>query len=333
MGVKTAPPSLIGWTPVAVDYDDGRPAVRWCFTEGIEFTDSFFDQTIERCRRDLFRLLFWRQTDIDDLGQFAADSPGLEPAGLIFHMSRCGSTLMTQMLAGLDEALVLSEPPVIDRILRSRTVCPQISEDEIVRWVRWMASALGQPRHAGQTRFVVKLDAWAILQWPLIRRAFPHTPCIFLYRDPSEVMVSHLGYGGHRGYHMIPGTLPADLVGLSLLDAQSMTPERFGATILRRLCEAALDAAHQGQMTLVDYDSIPGTVPETIGPLFGLDAASCEGMAHADIVRRNAKNPSVAFMVDGEEKRRRATPAVRAAVDAEVRPVYDALEHLGSGGS
>jgi hypothetical protein len=318
---------------VAVDYDDGRPVVRWCFTEGVEFTDSFFDQTIDRCRLDLFRLLFWRQTDIDVLGEFAAVTPGLEPSGLIFHLSRCGSTLVTQMLAGLDEALVMSEPPVIDRILRSRTDCPQISEDDIVRWVRWMASALGQPRHPGQTRFVVKLDAWAVLQWPLIRRAFPHAPCLFLYRDPLEVMVSHLGPRGHRGYHMIPGTLRADLVGFSLPEAQSMTPERFCATILGRLGEAALDAAHQGQMTLVHYDSLPASVPETIGPLFGLDAASCEGMADADIVRRNAKNRSIPFVVDGDDKRRQATPAVRAAVEAEVRPVYDALETLRSGGS
>src|SRR5271155_185301 len=141
MGVKTTPPSLTGWTPVAVDFDAGRPVVRWCFTEGVEFTDPFFDQTIERCRLDLFRLLFWRRTDIDALGEFAAHSPGLAPSGLIFHLWRWGSTVLTQMLAGQNEALVMSEPPVIDRILRSRTSDPQISEDDIVRWVRLMASA------------------------------------------------------------------------------------------------------------------------------------------------------------------------------------------------
>ena len=44
------------------------------------------------------------------------------------------------------------------------------------------------------------------------RHAFPDTPCVFLYRDPVEVIVSHLG---HRGDHMVPGTLPEDIIGIS----------------------------------------------------------------------------------------------------------------------
>jgi hypothetical protein len=46
--------------------------------------------------------------------------------------------------------------------------------------------------------------------------------------------------------------------------------------------------------------------------------------------RRNAKDRSVPFAVDGEDKRRQAAPA---ALDAADRPVYDVLENLLSGGS
>ena len=160
--------------------------------KGSNSTHPMFDQTIERCLRDPFRLLFWRRTDMDVLAEFVAASPGLEPSGFIFHLSRCGSTLVAQMLAASSEALVMSEPPAFDQVLRAPTFCPDLSPRDHVAWLRWMLSALGQRRKPDQSRFVVKLDAWAIVHWRLIRQAFPDTPCIFLYRDPLEVMVSHL---------------------------------------------------------------------------------------------------------------------------------------------
>ena len=47
MGVTTTSPHLLaGWTPIQVGCRDGRPVVSWCFTEGIEFTDPFFHQTV-----------------------------------------------------------------------------------------------------------------------------------------------------------------------------------------------------------------------------------------------------------------------------------------------
>src|SRR5271166_938284 len=42
---------------------------------------------------------------------------GATPAGFIFHMSRCGSTLVSQMLAQLDEVVMLSEPQVLNDVL------------------------------------------------------------------------------------------------------------------------------------------------------------------------------------------------------------------------
>ncbi len=261
MGVKALDRSLAGWSPTDVEWPDGQPVVRWCFTEGVEFTDPFFEQTIDRCHDDPFRLLFWRQTTGDAMAEWAHRSPGLALSGVIFHLSRCGSTLVTQMLGGLRGPSVMSEPPAVDHVLRAQSQCPRLSNDDVARWLRTVVSVLGQPRRRGQTGLVLKLDAWAIRQWPLIRLAFPDTPFIFSHRDPVEVVVSHLG---HRGYHMIPGTLPEEIIGISTDEAQRLTPARFLATVLRRLCEAALDGAQLGQLRLVNYDSLPHLTPDVI---------------------------------------------------------------------
>jgi hypothetical protein len=329
MGLTAAPHQLAGWTPIEVRWNGSRSVVRWCFTDGVEFTDPFFDQTIERCLRDPFRLLFWRETDISALGELASLSPGLTPCGFIFHMSRCGSTLVSQMLAELPDALVVSEAGPIDAVLRAQTGRSDIAESEVVERLRWMVSAVGQRRRAEQTRLVVKFDAWAILQLPLIRAAFPDTSCLFVYRDPVEVVVSHLG---HRGYHMIPGTLPPGWFGLTSRQARSLSSEQYFATVLGRLCDAALAAARDEQLTLLDYDSLPEAVSETVTRLFGIDVGEPELAALAEVAGRDAKNPVVPFFADAADKQRRATPAARAAVDAHVAPVYAALENLGKAG-
>jgi hypothetical protein len=323
MGVIATASRLAGWTPIAVDANGAEPVIRWCFTEGVEFTEPFFDQTIDRCLRDPFRLLFWRETGVEALAELARTSPGLQPAGFIFHMSRCGSTLAAQMLAGLTTTLVVSEAGPIDSIMRAganRAGAPE--EEELAEWLRGIVSALGQRRRPEQARLIVKLDAWAILRWPLIRRAFPDAPCVFVYRDPVEVVVSHLA---RRGYHTIPGTLPAGWLGAGELPIMA---EEYVAAVLARLCERALDAARQGELTLVRYESLLEAVPETVARLFGIEVGPAERAAFSAVAGRDAKNQAIQFEADSEDKQRKATPAALAAVDACLRPVYDSLESI-----
>jgi hypothetical protein len=324
MGVTAQRHRLTGWTPIDVTWSD-QPQIRWCFTEGIPFTSPFFDQTIEECLRDPFRLLFWRETGIEALADFARSAPGLEPAGLVLHGSRCGSTLITQMFAGLAATLVVSEPGPVDALLRAPVADTGDALADRADCLRWMVSALGQPRGLLQTRLVVKLDAWAILALPLIRRAFPDTPLLFAYRDPRQVIASHLG---RRGYHMIPGTLPAEALGMALGDHKSMSPEQYCAAVLGKLYEAALGAARDSNLHLVNYDALPGAVPDRIAPLFGVEVGDPERSVFAAAAARDAKNPAVPFLPDSAAKRRGATDAVTAAAGALVQGAYEALETI-----
>jgi hypothetical protein len=259
---------------------------------------------------------------METLAELAARSDGLEPSGLIFHSSRCGSTLLAQMLGHLDSALIMSEPPVIDQILRPRTELP-VADRDTIEWLRWTTSALGQSRRPTQTHLIVKLDAWAILQWPVIQRAFPTTPAIFLYRNPEEVIVSHLG---RRGYHMIPGTLSEELVGLTPLEAPELSPEEYCATVLHRIFAAGLDAARQGALQLVNYDSLLAAATDTVAPAFGFDVGPSPRAVFADVATRDAKNPSLEFTATRGGTGPPSTTAVRTAVAGRLTAVYQALE-------
>src|ERR1044072_5687522 len=95
-----------------------------------------------------FNLLFAHRTPLVDLMKEA--KPDLRLAGLIFHMSRCGSTVVTQMLAALTRNVVLSEPAPIDQILRIWDRLPDVPQPELVQGLRGMVAAAGRrPRLGG----------------------------------------------------------------------------------------------------------------------------------------------------------------------------------------
>lgn len=61
-----------------------------------------------RCLRHPFNHVFRRESSMASLDEWYVESPGLAPAGFIFHMSRCGSTLACRMLSAIDSNIVLS---------------------------------------------------------------------------------------------------------------------------------------------------------------------------------------------------------------------------------
>src|SRR5258708_4780469 len=110
-------PHLAGWIPIRLYRTKSGPMVDWCHLGTTLLTDPFFVETIEHSFRRPFNLVFRHQTPIEVLGEWQAVQPGLPPNGFIFHMSRCGSTLISQMLAALSQNVVISEAGPIDYVL------------------------------------------------------------------------------------------------------------------------------------------------------------------------------------------------------------------------
>lgn len=323
MGLTAPTPSLSGWTPIRLGWHGRRPEVDWCLTEGVPFTEPFFTQTIETCLRHPARLLFRRRTGLDEVGAFVAEHPGLSPAGFLFHMSRCGSTLVAQMLAASSRHLVLSEPGPLDQVLRSGTVRPDVSDDERAAWLRWMVGALGQRRDGRQERLFVKLDAWSVLDLALVRRAFPDVPWLFLYRDPVEVLASH---AAQLGAHLIPGVLPPERLGMTAADVASAPPVEYQARVLARICEAALGHADDPGGTLVEYGQLPGFVVTDLPVACStpVDREEQDRMLH--VATKHAKNPALAFSDDRDRKQAAASPALRAAAERWLAPLHERLQ-------
>lgn len=236
--------SLHGWFPVALSKSPST--VWWRFLGAQRFTASFFQDTLTTQSTEQ-RLVC--QTPFAALDTFNDSVP---PTAFIFHVSRCGSTLLTQLLASLDRCIVMSEPPVIDSFLRFHHAQPESSGG--AHALRKLIAALGQRRQPEEQNFFVKLDSWHIHSLPLIRKAFPDTPCLFLYRQPAEVLRSHQR---QRGPQMVPGLIDPALLRLDASDLAPADLDGYCVRMLESFFTSGLEHAASGQMILLNYTQLP----------------------------------------------------------------------------
>ena len=100
------------------------------------------------------------------------------------------------LLLGLDpQVIVLSEVPVLDEWLRSSLA----ERDPLFAATLRL---LGQRRFGNEHALFVKTDCWHIFFADRLRRLYPETPFILLYRSPEAVLVSHRKI---RGTQMVQG--------------------------------------------------------------------------------------------------------------------------------
>ncbi|HEV3165938.1 MAG TPA: hypothetical protein VGZ22_18055 [Isosphaeraceae bacterium] len=317
----TGLPQLSGWIPIRVVAGTSGPLVEWCYLGDRQLVAPFFEQSVGECMRQPFNLVFRHQTPIESLDEWSAASPGLSPAGFIFHMSRCGSTLISQLLASLPSTVVISEAEPIDTILRISAV----DDDRRIGWLRGLVSALGQRRQGRETHLIIKLDSWNTCALPLIERAFPGVPWVFLYREPVEVLVSQVK---QRALYMIPGMLghaPIDPATVLLFQTK---PEEYCARVLAAICRAGLQQLQLGRGTALNYRQLPSAVWTSLLDLFGIRPSPPALKQMQLLSQFNAKTPALYFEDDTAAKQREASDAVRRAADEWLRPLHDQLEAI-----
>ncbi|WP_325436964.1 sulfotransferase family protein [Pseudomonas nitroreducens] len=309
-----------GWRPIRAWHEAQGWRLDWCWFGEQRLTRPFFHDDVEQALRLPFNLAFRRETGLAELLDWQRASPGLAPSLLVFHASRCGSTLLAQMLAGLDSHLVLSEPGPLDSLLRShyRHAWEEGRQEQAVIA---MLSALAQSAGPPAQHMVVKLDAWNLFELPLIRRCFPDTPWIFLYRDPLEIAASHLNMPGMQ---MIPGQLNPS--PLNLADEPVAPREAYIARRLGRLLALAVEACREHGGLVVAYEELPQVLAGRLRERLRLTHEQVEqAMA---VSQRNAKRPGEAFVADSQGKRDSASALLRDSVVRWAEAPYRELEAL-----
>ena len=297
--------TLNDWYPVAIDVDtETTPAALWWRCLGQRrLTAAFFEDNFAAQSAAERRVC---RTPLSVLGDLPAAVP---PTAFIFHVSRCGSTLLSQMLTTLAHCIVVSEPPVLDAFFRLHQQYPQRSGG--AHTLRLLIAALGQRRY-GESHFFVKLDSWHMPWLAWLRQVFPATPFVLLYRDPVQVLESHRR---QRGAHMVPGLV--DVSRLEL-DTSGLAPgelEGYGERVLTGVFNAAVASAAAQNVRLLNYEQLPSIVWTD---LLGQWGVPCSGQQRSTLQARagfHAKQSNKVYAGD------QAPPAPPAATAPTPTPI------------
>jgi hypothetical protein len=260
-----------GGLPYALSVRDGEAFVEWLDDGHRELDEPFFDDSVRALLRNPYTRFTRRVAPIS-----AGEHDGLAPTGFIFHMSRCGSTLVARLLRAAGYRVISEAPPVDSAIQAGR-------ED----WLRWIVEALG----AGRLYFV-KLDAWHIHNLPLIHAAFPRTRWIFVHRDPAQVLASHRRSPGR---HMLPGALDPRALDMAPSDITAIPRDDWPARVLAKIRDSALRHRDDPSGLFVDYRELPDAAWGSVARHFeiAIDEEAITRMREA--ARFDAKNPGMPF--------------------------------------
>jgi len=308
-------PAPTDYTPVSVMFLP-EPLITWADLRGVRFEEPFFRDTLCRLSPERSKAL----TGIDELR--ALDGlPTLEPSLFIFQVSRCGSTLVSQMLATLATNVVISEAKVIGGILSARP--EPVEKAELLRLI---IRALGRNRGSDARHLIVKFTSWNVLSAGMIHRAFPDTPMIWLQRDPFHVVASHAhppaGWTAWRN----AGNPALSMFGLTVEQARTMSAARFRLHAIETLYRSAYEAKLPWQV--VDYAELPTAVWGKIASHARLpwDASEVERMRERARFDSKAEDNSPFVARDYS---RDLSAEEKQFVTERIEPLYRAIGAIG----
>lgn len=292
-------------------------------------------------------------------------------SGFVFHESRCGSTLIANILSAFNpqQNRVYSES---SPLIKAMKACGQRSIEEyddgqnndlfhhnnmicnntnLVHDVVYMMGRTNDPK---EKRLFFKLQSiGALYMLDFLTTSFQNTPWIFVYRDPVQVMMSHIPDPNMDNAVCLRrrGKTPVDKNFLKFVQkniaysgeknngksVKKLSKYEYCAAHLAHLCDNAIKTYHYSKASsklgmMVNYDKLPDILSEFILPMhFGQEVGETEKKRIKQVASVYSKGRTERYNIwvpDSKRKEQRAYPELEVAAQQYLHPTYAALEKL-----
>ena len=299
MSTSSQPHPLRHWIPYKLLPTTAQPNCRWLYLADYPLNAPFFGDTQQQCLSHPFNSgAMVVESSLDGLINMAQTIPTVAPSAFIFHVSRCGSTLLSQLLSLNDRHIVLSEVPLLDTLLRLPHGAETVA-DQSERAFQAALRLLSHKRTGHETHVFIKMDSWHILTYETIRQLYPTTPFIFLYRSPDAVVRSQRR---RRGMQAIPGLIPATFFGFTPEQLAGMDLDVYMAAVLERYFNTFLTVAGRDMnCLLINYQEDGMVMMDLLIRFLDLKLTDVDYAAMAQRCRYHGKYPDQTLSAETTE--------------------------------
>lgn len=279
----------------------------------------------------------------------------LDLPAVVFHESRCGSTLAANIFAASHprQHRVYSEAGApLSALHTCGDTFTKCSMDTAAQLFQDTLYLMRRTNDSAEQRAFFKIQSITSQKIEVFRKAFPQTPWLYIFRDPVQVMMSHLSHGTNhakctQGRRFPPKSMQEIAAKLRqkqdeavnsknlIQEVRSWSPEEFCAAKLATLTESAvasLTAQNSNHGIPLDYLDMPDRLYKEIMPnKLGLTMGEAE-IARVEAVAgqysKGSHGRAGAFTAgqDSQTKESSASPAIRDAAQKFLEESYRALQ-------
>ncbi|MDF3123443.1 hypothetical protein [Rheinheimera sp. 1928-s] len=302
------------WQPYA--YQAQRKIVRWA-PAFLKPSLPFFEDDLALSRQSLLAQLIQPFSELEQLLPQRLTVPAVQPALLIFHWSRCGSTLVSGSFALHQKVKVLSESMLASDLLNDPYWAGQQPEllDLVVR-------LQGRLRHNEQ-RLVIKCNAWDLQHWPVWLSLYPKAGVLCVIRQPEAVLASHHHLAGRHMVRLQPELWKDTNQCATLLDYRIEVVRQMAVLMnaMRQYCHC----------TVLSYEQLKDFTPPQLASLAGLTLTDAEQQLWREFRLFDAKQQGVPFQPTKKSAEELFSPAELKQIRSDLQPLYQLLLAKGEG--
>ena len=312
-----------------IHFDQHTETIQWMDFGSRPLTEPFFQQSVRQLKK-LNPNTRVRTTSVRALDEFSEE---ISPSGFIFHISRCGSTLLSNGLRAIRGAVVISEAQPIGEAVTSLSEWSihsngngSLRADNYGDVLRGIVRAYGQYRTNGDKGLVIKFSSWNILHIAAIRRLWPQVPCAIVVRDPLEVAVSCLEEPpGWMNWKNQP-RLAESMLGWDTEAVASMTAAGFCARVIGEFLKSASAAVDAG-CQVIDYGELNKSMIADVARLFEIETQDedIKNIEKSLSVYSKDLSGKRVFIEDGDSKQAKASKELRKEIQLWAQQAYDSI--------
>jgi hypothetical protein len=306
--------------PIILNLTPRPGVVTWLDFGSRPFVEPFFAQTVAGILAKN-RKVALAETTADYLVDITKGTPSFYPSGIIFHISRCGSTLLSNGLRIPRNVIAISEAQPFTSVLATDRFGTYRAH-----LLAGLARIFGHHSDGRPAKLVVKFSSPDILSLRFVRTLWPGVPCVIAIRNPLEVIVSNLSRPSTWLLNRSSPRFLRRLFGREGPRAMQWSIEEYSARVLGRYCQSALSALDEGCI-VVDYTRLNAQEIHHVANLFGISLpADADG--RLDELLTTHSHRKTPFDKELHAEQHRATEGLRRAARKWADPYYEELRRV-----